>query len=834
MSFPSIAARAELDRLITIEASADNFATTLYRWSDNTLEDTTNGVTYDGRILSLGDIARSLGVDRVATSASASLELDNTDGALDALMTGDSFASLRFRVNIIIWDNSQAPVLSNSKRLGEFSMQSPAQERAGRISIQLGDDMMTRIGAGLQLPTFRDWSLVGTTSNNPLKNSTGVPLEMSVGLSEDVSYDTPIQLAFGEDWLQCLPHVLCPYNSNYTTEVIVPLYSTVDLTAVSQSLVDRIRVEWVDIDSSNSSQTAWRDLPRTIPTGESSFASGSWGQTVWLVEKSPTITKNGINFQVVYLRIQTHLGIGWPARQRPPGDGSGAAAFAAAQLAEYDKFQAQGGYLAGLVSLMDFGSDAYGKYYRTIASRVLRWYVMAAPKSQITNAPALGSSSHAVDIATDLVTQYLPGTVDATSAARVKAGNPNAAATGVVHPWTERQNYEPQPGVPNTLRQVMTKLAQSADIDFFINWAGQLAFASDVWAFLAEGGDAAITALASYDETDVTGGTLERWIPTEGERWAPFNRVYLEGAKDYPPEQLGIAFQGPYDLSGQPGIIPTSTRVLETTLTQGWRPFRQQQDTPLNYRQADGSSRWKVRFTTHLLFLQHDLGDYFRLTWRRDSGQPALYDGTVFQIEGLTFSPSNNSVTVEAVWRDDARTTRQYLLDDERYFDFDFGTTFDIETESGVVLETESGEVLELESPFAAYVYSSGGRTWVTTQAGDSLSGLFVGDLFVTKYNASTPSPAWQVGVWRIDQIDTSGAAPGGNSAIRLVAHPDGTLPASSLPQTIPGTDWFAQHSPLTLANLANHPNGVRVYGCATNSSGQLSDNSLGNKLLNG
>ncbi len=827
MSFTSVAALPQYDRVIRVDASSDNFATVAYLWADRVIDDGTN--IWDARVLSLGDITRSLGEDRLATSASTSLALDNTDGALDAVVTGAAFGNLRFRIYLVLFvgDDFTHRALE-PKLLGEFTMSTPAQERGNVITLSLGDDMLTRIGAGLMLPTFRDWYAVGNSTNNPLQATTGEELEIGVGLPDSLSYDTPIQLAFGEDWLQALPHVICPFNGNYNTEVIVPLYSTVDLSAVSQDLVSQVRIEWHDISNYlTGNGVAWRDLARTFVRGNNSPSIPDG--PVWLVEKSPTITKNGRNFQIVYLRVQTHFGIGWP---NIAGAG-GQVAASGAVFAQLNALEALGGYPQGLINLMDPGVGSLGKYYRTVACRVLRWFVVAGPKSQIANPPAIGSASHAVDVATDLVTSYLHGTVDAVSAARVKDGNPNAAATGVVHPWTERQNYEPVPGQPNTLRQVMSKLAQSSDIDLFINWGGQLAFASDVWAWLAAGGTAAVDALAAYDETDVS--ELERWLPSEGERWAAFNRVYLEGAKTLPPEQLEVPFQGAFDMTSTQldDLIPLSSRIVEVTLQQGWRPYRQQRDTPLNYRQVDGSSRWRVRFKTHLLFLQHDLGDYFRLTWHRDATSPALYDATVFQVEALAYSAASNEVTVEAIWRDDARTTRQYLLDDERYFDVTF-VEFSLQAEDSSELQLESGESMLLESPYAAYVYSSGGRTWVTTPYGEAFSNLAVGDLFVTLYNASTPSPAWNIGVWRIDQIDTSGAAPGGYSAIRLVSHPDGTLPAASLPQTIPGSDWMIQHSPLTLVDLSHHPNGVRIYGCATNSSGQLSDNSIGNKITYG
>lgn len=824
MSFAGVAALPQLSRVIRVDASSDNFSTIAYRWADRVIDDGTN--IWENRVVSLGDIQRSLGEDRVATSASTSLALDNVDGALDALMTGSAFGTLRFRVYLVVFIESSSPTLE-PKLLGEFTMSNPAQERAGVIEMALADDMMTRIGAGLMLPTFRDWYEVGDSSNNPLIAGAGASIEVGVGLPDALSYDTPIQLAYGEDWTQALPHVLCPLNDNYNSEVIVPLWSTLDLSAVSQSLVSRVRVERMNLNNA----TELYDVPAVFPDDQDIQAVA--GSPVWLVEKSPTITKNGKSFQVVYLRVKTSIGVSNPARVADPTSGSSEDV-----IIEYQRdaqYQMQGNYPSRLVVLMDDVAPTGSPfaYYAHYGSRVVRWFVMAGPKSQITNPPAVGEPSHAVDIATDFVTQYLTGAVDTVSAARVKAGNPNAAATGVVHPWTERQNYTPVPGQPNTLRQVMSKLAQSSDIDFFINWAGQLAFASDVWAWLAEGGQAALDALAAYDETDIS--DLARWLPSEGERWAPFNRVYLEGGKEYPPELLGVPFQGAFDITSTQldDLIPQTSRIVEITLQQGWRPYRQQKDTPLNYRQVDGSSRWRIRFKTHPLFLQHDLGDYFRLTWRRDSTSPALYDTTVFQIEALGYSPSTNEVTVEAIWRDDARTTRQYLLDDERYFDVTF-PEFSLQLEDGNELQLENGESLLLEAPYAAYVYSSGGRTWVTTPDGEAFASLAVGDLFVTVYDALIPSPAWVVGVWRIDQIDTSGAAPGGHSAIRLVAHADGTLPAASLPQTIPGSDWMIQHSPLTLVDLSHHPNGVRIYGCATNYSSQLSDNSIGNKLLNG
>jgi hypothetical protein len=791
MSFDLEVAKDGRGRVIRIDGSEDDFATVSYRWSDKagTLDGTNQ---YDNRLISLAPIRRGLGQNRIATGATTSLELDNADGALDALCGYSSIdlqAKIRFRIYVALYD-PDAPTAFFPKLLGEFILTEWGEQDDSRVTLQLGDDVLGPIGQQAALPTIEDWQAVGNTTNNPIFTNVGLP--------SNISEKTPIQLAFGEDWVLALPHLI-PWespNSNYYERVIVPICVTTDLGPASQSMISNLRCRWIAFDDDGGPGgngngeigVRLRDIPRTVIRGGT---GGLVVDTVWTVEKSPTITKDGKSFKVVYLVVMTSLGI-------QIYNDAVAGNWDTTSLGQYGQ---TGGYPVTAVEWM-------GPNYRVTASRVLAWYVKGVPLSAITQQTS--PVQHAVDVLTDLATKYSNNTaiaVDATGAARVKQGNSSAACAGVIQPWSTG----PKKGEvvirtdPPSLRQAISRICQSSDLDVFINWSGNFSFASDVADYTTA---TQAAGLISIPETALESG-VKRRIPGDGERWAPFNRVSLNGGRPNEAEDLPVPFQGPWDLDGgAPGApdeaaIALSSRIIEVTLEQGWRPFRQQSLDPRAWRSINVKARDTIRFRTNIEALRLELGQYFKLSWTRgELGGPYL--NAIFQLEEITYAPDDDTVEISAIWRDDTVSELPYLLDDE--------TLLVRSKNSG----TSAFQVLDGSGACNAF----GGSDNFTTM------GVQAGDIVVLRDSTQAADIFTRNRCLRIASVFDS-------DTVIVTGDLDFGFPGSG---TIAAADWYIVRGATTypVTFFTNYPDGGAMYGKATDSAGIYSDSTTGNRLLSG
>lgn len=795
MSFDTEVIKQGRGRAIRVDISTDNFATILHRYSDVAGElDGSN--MYSARVLEMGSVKRAFGNNRIAASSTTSLRLANADGGVDWICGRENIgtaARARLRIYVVLYEAGAAESGFVSKMLGEFVLSSWPTQNNTAVDLQLADDFMGKLGAGLLLPTIADWAAVGDATNNPFVETAGLPPSLSV--------NTPIQLAFGEDVLLALPHIIPQGNNGvgdtYEGKIIVPLYSTTDTGAVSQDLVSQIIVESYPIPTSLDEPDGGDPLLRTVfrsVIDPVTFDS----VTVWTVEKSPTITKNGLNFQIVYLVVRGDVGnISQQYFVQAPGNPTGPAAWEA----KLSTLQNVGGYQQDAIW-------SAGNGYRFFGSKVLKWYARIIPGSQRTNAPSFGPS-HPVDVMRDLVSVYSSATVDTTSASRVKAGSPFAACSGVVQAWTERANTPNSPPPPMSLRQVLTELAQSSDFDVFINWSGLIAFSSDVWDFTTA---TQATGLLAFSEADLS--SMTRWVPSNGERGAPFNRVYFEGGKSNPSNEEDVPFQGPFDLAD--AEVPTSVMAIEMSLRQGWRPFRQQALDPWKWRSVDGVTRDRIRFRTNIGGLRLELGQYFRITWTRGSQVAGPYNagglfstGVIFQCEAITYSPTDDVVEIEAVWRDDTSTERQYLLDDETLL---------------VRTKPMSADLL---------LYTDSGYTFASTGVGLNFftMGVQNGDILVLRDSTQAADVFSRNRAIRIDFLDD-------DFTLVLDTADTSGIPAAPSTVTVANADWSivrgATTYPTAVSDPTNYPSGGDMYGKTTASDGTYSNSETGNRLISG
>ncbi len=662
-----------------------------------------------------------------------------------------------------------SPLVLTSKLLGEFTMPEWGDRNSRVVRLQLVDDVLGPIRQQASLPNILDWQAVGTTANNPIRTSVGIPAS--------ISDQSAVQLAFGEDWVLALPHLI-PWESPdpaYEDRVIVPICTTADLGAVDQNMVTNLRVRWLAYADNGAVNVnngelgvQLRDIPRTIISSPAFGTAAAVTETVWTVEKSPTIVKDGKSFQIVYLVVNCNLGI-LQYSNVTAGNWDVGPAGQYAQL---------GGYPAPAVAWA-------GHDYRVTACRVLDWYVKGVPLSAITQQTS--PVQHAVDVLTDLVTEYSNNTsitVNADSAARVKAGNSEAACAGVIQAWTQgpKKGEAILTTEPPSLREAITALCQSSDLDVFINWSSEFCFSSDVWDYTVATQAASLVAIP---ETEHSG--LRTRIPSGNERWAPFNRLFLRGGRGYAAESLEVPFQGPWDFgSGDSAAVALSSRIIEATLEQGWRPYRQQAQDPRYFRSLNVKARELATFRTHIGGLLLDLGAYFKLSWSRGPSVGGPYVETAFQVESIAYSHSDDAVEVSGIWRDDVTT------------------------------ELLSGSASPNDGSTDCFF---GGTINLTTM------GVQPGDIFVMRCTA--------------DPLDEFA----GNAAHRIVSVDSPTditvTPNFGVFSTspIPNAEWFIVRGATTYPTsfIVGYPDGGQMYGKVTDVVGLFSDLAdQGNRLLSG
>jgi len=798
MSFDADVAKDGPGRVVRVDLSYDNFSSVDARWGSAAgYLDGSN--LYSSRVLSVAPIRRGFGQQRVATAGSTELVLDNADGGLDSFVGRESAANLakmRLRIYVTLFDPGVEPLVFSSKLLGEFALTEWYTRDNTTIRLQLGDDVMGALSQQAALPSLADWEAVGNSANNPLSQGFGRPDSL------DGEGAVPVQLAFGEDWLLALPHLLPlgTVDAAYQNMMVVPVCCTDDTGAGDANDVTNLRISWLDPNAGVAPRLL--DVPRTV-----------WDDVnrvdlvVWSVERSPSITKDGRTYRVIYLVVRADLGAISATNNWLTGQ---AAAAAGGSNFSYDMpqfhLEAAAGYpWTALYQMRGYAGNYPGTpQYANVGAGVLAWFVKGFPLSARTQTTS--PQQHPVDVLTDLVTHYSNSdtiTVDGTAAARTKAGNPNSACFGVVQPWVERANNPAVFQPPPSLRQALTRLAQSSDIDIFINWNGEFSFSSDVRDFTVATQGSTITALS---ETQVAPGSMTEQLPSNGERFSIYNRLFFTGAKAYPAEGRDAPYQGPYDFFLGVRGPAIADRIIEASLEQGWRPWRQQAQAPWFWRAINVLPRPRIRFRYNIGALRLELGAYFTLSWTRGPSINGPFASTVFQCEALTYAPGGDSIEVEAIWRDDVVDPGElpYLLDDETLVVRSKGAT------SGSAVPVGGGDEVNF-----------GGTIDLVAM------GVLAGDILVLRDTAEAADLFTLNGAWRINTVDVA--------AVFVDLNGEGNYPGAG---TVPNGEWYIARGfvnyPTEVDDPTNYPSGSLFYGKVTNSAGEFSDSSTGNKLLNG
>lgn len=827
MSFNDEVLKDGRGKVLRIDASTDKFSTIAYRWGSAAgVLDGTN--QYSNRIVSVAPVRRGLGNNRVAAGSSCEVVLDNSDGALDALAGRSAIsiqAKLRLRIYVCLFTPGASPLTFTSKLLGEFTLTEWVRQTNTTLTLPLGDDVMGALSQQAALPTLYDWHAVGgSAATNPLYDGYGLP--------DTLSEYSSVQLAFGEDWVLALPHIIPvgAVDTAYQDKVIVPICVTSSTAAASGTEITQLRVLMGNL--VGTALPALVDIPQTFVDSSSGTPTT---RTIWSIERSPTITKDGKTFKIIYLVVRADLGALDRTSNYITGNHNVVDANGATNSAAYESYRALGyastdynfefadGYSGTAVHQMRgyHSNDATQAQYGCLAAAVRAWYVKGIPLSARTQTTS--PIQHPVDVLTDLATYYSNNTgitVDTAQAARVKAASRNTACAGTVQPWQlGPKRGDPTFQQPPSLRQVITSICQSADIDCFIDWSGQFSFSCDFWDFtVATSGSATWTPDGGTQtsgngtstqylpmvvpETWLADG-VERWVPGAGERWAPFNRLWMNGGRASPADGIeAVPYQGPWDFdTGTPGAIALADRIIELTLEQGWRPYRQQALQPAFWRSITMLARDMVRFRTHIGGLQLELGQYFALSWTRGPTLAGPYSGSIFQCDAITYSPGDDTVEVTAVWRDDITTERQYLLDDET-----------------LLVRSKGALTGSATTSSASAVVTFGGTINTTTM------GVAAGDILLLRDTSEAADSFARNLAARIATVDST-------TQVTLVA-------AIVTGGVVVNSDWSivrgATTYPTVVSDPTNYPLGGDRYGKVTDTSGQYSNAATGNRLNSG
>ena len=765
---------------ILVEASTDRFVSVLsvsgvtQRWSTVAGRfNNPSNVHYFGGIASVGRMQRSLGTDGTPAAGTMSLVLDNTDGAFDWLTARSTVESTvflcRFRVYVAVFDPAN-PTDNQVQLAGTFIPLDYPERDESRVYLELADDVLGD-AADLSLsPSLSSWlNHASTTSGNtPWAASSG---NLAPGVEFVTDPTKPLPLAFGTGYIPLLravsgnlryhPHVIC-CTTNTTLTASMPDAFIADIkTASGQS----------------------------VPSNES----------LYFLDRSPfSITRDGRTWRIWLVQFDTTglFGSAWAMNTVLGGEfgGPGTSAAAIDRKAFADAFFSK----LGPLTCKAFPLSAHT--YPTVAS--------GTP----TNNPP---PTLLVDVARDLLEQYCRGAVEAdeTSFDAVAAHNPSSRAAVYIANIGAFSMQRSEPAViaeSGQTRGILKGLCQAGGFDLTTLQAGQVAALANTATYEAYVGAAALSAL-QLDETRIVADSLRVRTPSQGQRWAPYNRVFIDVGSASGHRLPGR--HGPFDHGDDSSGNIVSwgrpmTRIIDVTyadIGEGYgNDFESLGKTGfellLSQFPVESLVRPVISFRYGLEALELDLGDYFILSLTR-GGQTTLldtYEDVMWKTEAITLVPDTGQVEVVAVWAGDVLADIPFLLDNEPS-----------------ITRTSSGSMSAIDT-------AAGDNNVALAGAGDFVAaGVEVGDILVLQ--------------------DSSEATAGfeRNRGIRITTVNTGDLNlAETMASAVTVSTWkiLRGYTTYPVAGDPGYADGGRMYGKAAddNTSGVFSDSAAANKMLGG
>jgi hypothetical protein len=609
-----------------MDISTDGFDSVDFRYGTASgVLDGTN--QYQKRLLSVGRISRGFGQDNIAASGIFEVVLDNTDEGADWMCdraTAADMLKARYRLFLGIYDLADSGEVIFRKQLGEFVATGFPRRDDTTVRFQLADEMLGLATSVVSTMTLSDWQedAGSDTSNCPFKQGDVNPNDRYV-LSGGIEMGQQLPLAWGEDFIAAVPigHPFAPGSTfQYNLALMICVTASTDAVVVGSDITEL----WY-----KDKEDEIRSLPRFFADPLGAYGQG----TLWQEKKSQTVvTADGRSWRALYIEVNIAI------------------------LQYY-------GHVHGISGDVDWprvaapdGGGIPGGVWETMKA----WYVKGFPLSAITVKTSL--AQHGVDIIRDLLAYYaLDGDISKINTDSFDLAKNNTSwgnAAGVVNPGrvggSGITGYDSLIAAGG-LRETLTQLSQSFDLDLFVAWDGRFAMTTSAADFDSQ---ASTSALQIIRETRLLPGTSDRY-PGDGERWAPYNRAIVENIKGQLPDMPTIS--NSYEGSGSVDL----GRVFERRFNASWRARSGGITDPWKVRNAEVALRPVVKFVTDIDALLLDLGDFFKFNWTRNQGTNDPYTDTIFKVESIAFDADAGQVEIQAVWRDDLLTQGNYLLDDE-------------------------------------------------------------------------------------------------------------------------------------------------------------------------
>lgn len=810
--FATLAAMDGRDLWWGLEMSVDNFATVAYRWA--THSGVVDGGLFEARILDpIPDFTRGLGVDHLPASSDLSFQLANWDFVVDFLADYATFATngfqARFRVKVGLTDpagtdTTQASVVT--KTVGYFVHADYPSREEGVITITLTDDQLGQLNDLLTPPTCNDWIANNDDTDCPMVGSSAlpqmdfnIPWPLRFGLNVDGWTAIPIPGRYDDALSATFQGTADPGNGAlmgiYPAAICATRDHTAPITGGVNGTVQTVTMVFKNSDQLVSGQE-WGGKAVGLPELWSAYGSGL--QRNWQLYKSEAINKDGVDWYLLWIGFDLDVVYNW-FRIAPAGLGDPVQTGANGQAPIPWP-------LIGDGTPGDKGCNFWGAIDHFVCFGKGPW-------SEMTNLAQTGQVP--TDVIKDLIAYYSPmkdtppvtGPINAAKFGRAKAARGSFQVTGEVQvPYASASKGAPvqpfdrfgklayQGGL---LRQALSNLCASSDIDLFIDFNGQAAVVAQIADYASQ--------TATYPELDETRiDNVRERVPSAGERWEPYNVVFVS-------QSDGNRY-GPFR---NEDALTAWGRELPRDLNGTWWPYLKQiqaqglsslgtESAVWTSRALEAKVRPVVTFDTDLSFfaLGVDLGDDFLFSWTR-GGNSTVYSRVLFRCEQMVFHPSRGSVTVTAVWMDDLRTAKPYLLDDETL-------------------------VTRVSSSVGRTATVADGSTTVTFSSGSLITdGVQAGDILVLQDPTDAATAFYRNRMLRVASIT--------DATHLVVTNPDLNFNA---PTGAAVATWKIQRGfrtyPTSASDPTHYPDGSTMYGKVSNTAGEYSDASDANELLDG
>lgn len=792
---------------IDVCTAGDDFATVQYRWG--TMAADVGSDHYQERIVSLGNIQRGLGNDHLPVASTLEVQLDNTDFAMDLFLAAATVESTvfkaRFKVLCGVADSTGTIV---TKTIGVFVCLDFPAGNSSTIQLSLADDSLGKLTDLLVAPTLQDWLDEHNTTYDVFDG--GVDVGEYKWLT-DPSVPVPLQFGSGP-WVGAPVSI---WNSIPTTadfdvgtwvagdrKFLFPIIvlATRDDVAVTAGDVSTLRGVFRDDvvigpmvgagDVSKFRGQTTFPIPKTFVDYSNNTKTT---RRIWEHYKTPTITKDGYDWKLLWIAFHAQNYALW---------------FKATNFRQISGFNGSTPMSVRVDAPVRFGDASYQGYGRDEFAAFDHFLVSGGRPGSGINGKAIDTYRNPANICMDLVEYYSSmgaAGVDTTrfvrarNASRANVRGAIASGGGAYENTTTQQlNTDVGPYGIGVLRRSLAEIVRSTDMDLFVTMEGQAAL-----VVMAADFETQTTTYPTVDEAR-TNDVVVR-TPSAGERWAPYNRVFLKCAD-------GVA-RGPFD---DEAAISSWGRVIAKALESKWWDSKLTTSeswgssgdlqTVRNERFLEAKARPIVSFTTDVGMLVHELGDYFHLTVSR-GGQNTLFDNTLWRLEAVNISPEKGSVEVVAVAMADLVTgASPFLLDNEALL---------------VRVAGAGGRTCTVTDGSNNVVFSSGDLT------ADAVAD---GDILLIRDSSEAATTFFRN---RQIQIKTTNSA----TDLTLDASADldfGTAGA----HVIADTDWVILRSyvtyPTAVTDPANYPSGGDMYGKISNSVGEFSTGDAANQLLDG